>query len=399
MVGNVRLPFLASVDTCTLCGSCYNACPTNAITFSKKHLDFSYPEVNEEKCIGCKQCQKKCPVVTPLQFCNLMDDCTAWIARNPDPEIRKKSTSGGVFYAAAQYVLQQGGYVCGAVFDDEFHVKHICSDNISDVYRMMGSKYAQSYMGMVYQQVKELLDNGKLVLYTGCPCQVAGLNAFLRENYEKLITFELICHGIPSDRMLMEYISMQESKNKSKLTHISFRSKTTGWLNSSMEINFANHRKYHQLITSDAYMRGYFGNVYLKESCYQCRFRSFSSGADCMIGDFWGAEVEKHPFDNQSGISSVLAQGQKGVNFICSLPLEKHKWDLEGIVRYNKSIITSQKPSDTRERFYGYAEKYGYEKAMKKYLSEPIKKKMERKARYYLRCAYYRLKGKTPPLY
>lgn len=396
---NEKLPILASVDTCTLCGSCYNACPTQAITFSKEYLDFSYPQVNVEKCIGCKQCQKKCPIVTPLQVDHPMDDCTAWIARNPDLEIRKKSTSGGVFYAAAQYVLQKGGYVCGAVFDDAFHVRHICSNEISDVQKMVGSKYAQSDMGTVYQQVKALVDKGVLVLYTGCPCQVAGLNAFLRESYENLLTFELICHGIPSDRMLMEYTSMQESKNKSNLTNINFRSKTTGWLNSSIEIDFANHRKYHQVITADTYMRGYFGNVYLKESCYNCRFRSFQSGADCMMGDFWGAEVEKHPFDNQSGISAVLARGQKGANFFIKLPLEMQKWDLNGIIRYNKTIISSQKPSDIRAQFYAYAEEYGYEKALKKYLSEPIKVKMKRKLRYYLRCMYNRIMGREKPLY
>ena len=393
-----KLPTLASVQTCTLCGSCKNTCPTDAISFIKNYLDFSYPEVDASKCVGCKQCEKKCPVVTPLQVDVTLENCSAWIGRNPDEQVRKQSTSGGVFYAAAEYVLQQGGYVCGAVFDNDFHVKHICSNQISDVRKMMGSKYAQSDMGNVYQQVVKLLERGIPVLFTGCPCQVAGLKAFLRKDYDSLMTIELICHGVPSDRMLQEYLSMQKAKYKAKPQNIVFRSKRTGWLNSSIEIKFENNKFYKQLISVDGYMKGYFGNVTLKESCYKCQFRSFRSGSDCMMGDFWGAEVEKHPFDNKSGISAIIAQGNKGTSFIKKLNLNCQEWSVDGVVKYNKTITTSQSPSLLRAEFYEYSKKYGYSKAMKKYFFETPDQMIKRKLRYAMRFWYYRLSGKgTPP--
>lgn len=399
MVGNEKLPILASVDTCTLCGSCYNACPTHAITFSKVYLDFCYPQVNEENCIGCKQCQKKCPVVTPLRVGNPMDDCTAWIARNPDPEIRKKSTSGGVFYAMAQHVLRQNGYVCGAVFDEDFHVKHICSNQLTDVKRMMGSKYAQSDMGNMYQQVKQLVEKGIQVLFTGCPCQIAGLNAYLGKTYKSLITMEVICHGIPSAHMLQSYIKLLSQKYNSEPITFNCRDKTCGWHTSSVKVQFKNGAVYRKPITVDAYMKGFLGNVYLKSACFNCSFRGFHSNADCMIGDFWGAEVELPDLDDNTGLSGVLVHNEKVINLLHLAGVELYDAKFDQILRYNRNILESPEASDLRPKFYECAKNGCYEDAIQLYFWEDVGQFLKRKMRYYLRYIYYRFRGKKPPLY
>lgn len=399
MVEDKKLPILASVDTCTLCGSCYNACPTDAITFSKEHLDFFYPLVNEKICIGCKKCQYKCPVVTPLQVQNTLDNCTTWIARNPDPEIRMKSTSGGVFYAVAQHVIQKGGYVCGAVFDDKLCVKHICSNQISDVYKMMGSKYAQSDMGNVYQQVMKLVEKRVPVLFTGCPCQVAGLNAILGKSYECLVTMEVICHGIPSGHMLKSYIKLLSHKYKSEPITFNYRDKASGWHSCSVRAQFKNGTVYCKPTTADAYMRGFLGNTFLKPACFKCTFRGFRSNADCMIGDFWGAEVEAPNLDDNTGLSCVLVHNQNVIKLLRTSGVELYNAELNQILKYNRNILESPNPSDLRDEFYDYAEKTCYQRAIQRYFWETPVQLFRRKLRYYSRCIYYRLRRKSPPLY
>ena len=152
----------------------------------------------------------------------------------------------------------------------------------------MGSKYAQSDMGYCYREIKDVLEKGHKVLFSGCPCQVAGLRTFLGKEYPNLLLVELICHGIPSDHMLQTYIGMQERKYSAKLTKLEFRNKAKGWHNSSVRMEFSHHRVHSKPITADAYMNGFLGSITLKSACYRCHFRNFTAGSDIILGDFWG---------------------------------------------------------------------------------------------------------------
>lgn len=389
-----------NVQDCVLCGSCMNICPVNAISFQKEYLDFCYPEIDKKKCIGCDLCERVCPVLKEIvSFSNRMNSPLAYIARNRSSEVRRRSTSGGIFFAAAQYVLSMGGYICGAIFDDDFHVKHICTNDVEQVQRMLGSKYAQSDMGDIFRQVKDILLRGTLVLFTGCPCQIAGLNAYLRKNYDNLILMELICHGIPSDKMLQSYIQLLESLYHAKLTQIQFRNKDKGWHCSAVSASFLNGSSYRNPITVDAYMRGFLGNIYLKESCYHCKFRSFKSGADLMIGDFWGAETEMPQIDDNTGLSAVLIHSKKGNEFFHQLDIDCYETNVERIIYYNRSIIESAQPNKNRHIFYQCAEINGYPNAIYKILWEKIIDKWKRQVHYVLRCIYYKLSGRGKPLY
>ena len=386
-----------SVQECAICGACINVCPVDAISLDKVHLDFRYPQINEDICIHCNQCEKACPI---LGNKGNPDDGypVAFAAKSENDPMRMRSSSGGAFYELADQMLRDGGYVCGAVFDDEFHVKHILSNAKEDILRMMGSKYAQSDMGYCYREVKDVLEKGCKVLFSGCPCQVAGLRTFLGKEYPNLLLVELICHGIPSDHMLQTYIGMQERKYGARLTRMEFRNKKKGWHNSSVRMEFGHHRTYSKPITADAYMNGFLGSVTLKPTCYQCHFRNFTAGSDIILGDFWGAEVEL-PEDDNKGISAILVNSGKGMDIIDRCNLALTPANVETVIKYNKNLLCSAAVSPQRSSFYAHADTNGLEEAIRIYLEESTIQKLKRQSRYALRCIWHTIRGKGKPLY
>ncbi len=386
-----------SIADCTLCGACINACPTDAIRLKKQYLDFCYPDIDANLCINCNKCELSCPILGekskpengfPIAFA----------AQSKNDEVRIRSSSGGAFYEFADKMLKDGGYVCGAVFDEEFHVKHIVSNSKNDVYRMMGSKYAQSDMGYCYREIKDVLEKGHKVLFSGCPCQVAGLRTFLGKEYRNLLLVELICHGIPSDLMLQMYIGMQERKYSAKLTKLEFRNKAKGWHNSSVRMEFSHHRVHSKPITADAYMSGFLGSITLKSACYRCHFRNFTAGSDIILGDFWGAEVEL-PEDDNKGMSAILVETGKGLRMLERCHLTSLSVQIETVTKYNRNLIQSAEVNQQREPFYTFAEKNGLEAAIQNYLEEGYMQRLKRHVDYALRCVWNAIRGKGKPLY
>ena len=387
-----------SVADCTLCGGCINACPTDAIRLKKQYLDFCYPDIDANLCINCNKCELSCPILGekskpengfPIAFA----------AQSKNDEVRIRSSSGGAFYEFADKMLKDGGYVCGAVFDEEFHVKHIVSNSKNDVYRMMGSKYAQSDMGYCYREIKDVLEKGHKVLFSGCPCQVAGMRTFLGKEYRNLLLVELICHGIPSDQMLQAYIRMQEKKYGAKLKRMEFRNKTKGWHNSAVRMEFENGKIYAEPMTIDAFMQGYFRGVSLKESCFSCQFRNFASGSDLTIGDFWGAEIEMSHIDDNKGLSVVISNSQKGTVFLEKTMTSCVPVKMDNILKYNQALVRPFSIGEQRTVFYKYATEKGAEKAIEQFFYEKLLQKIKRKSRFTLRYVWYIVRGKGKPLY
>ena len=387
-----------SVQECAICGACFNACPVDAIHFGKAYLDFRYPEIDATCCVHCNQCEKACPVLESKSKPEAGYPI-AFAAKSNDDSVRLHSSSGGVFYELADQMLRDGGYVCGAVFDDEFHVKHILSNAKEDILRMMGSKYAQSDVGYCYREVKDVLEKGCKVLFSGCPCQVAGLRTFLGKEYPNLVLVELICHGIPSDHMLQTYIGMQERKYGAKLTKMEFRNKKKGWHNSSVRMEFENGRVHSEPMTFDTYMQGYFRGVTLKESCFSCQFRGFKSGSDLTIGDLWGAEISIPDMDDNNGLSAVIVNSEKGTLFLNRSKIIRRQFEIDKILKYNQSLLTSFDEGAQRTAFYSYTERYDLERAIEAFFQETLLQKAKRKFRFFLRYAWYTLQGKGKPLY
>lgn len=384
-------------EKCTLCGSCVQGCPVQAISIKKKYLDFVYPEINPSLCMHCNKCEKLCPVASGLDESQHALR-TPFLAKNRNNDIRKESTSGGAFYALANSILSQGGYVAGAVMDQQFQVHHILSSKTSDIKRMMGSKYANSDMKQVFTEIKEKLLAGGIVLFCGCACQIAGLRSFLTannlQNFDKVYFMEVICHGVPSQRMLDEYLKVQRKLQKSEIADIRFRDKERGWHSSSVVIHFKNGKKYSEPITVDAFMNGFLSGVTLKEACYDCQFKQYRSGCDFMFGDFWGAEIEVPELDDNLGISAIIANTEKGISLLRQSDIELYSYFVDPIIRYNRNILEATSRNPLRTEFYQYAGKHGYNVAIQKYFWETKGQKLRRRILFFFRKIKHLIQGK-----
>lgn len=346
-VSDVKNVSLIDSKNCASCMSCEQTCSQHAITMTKNDLGFSYPIVDEEKCNNCGKCLNNCPANEPIILGNNNDQCYAIMGSN---DVRINSSSGGVFPIIAQKIIDNGGYVAGAVFDKEYNVKHIVSNKIWDVKKMYSSKYAESDLNDVYRQIKSLLDEDKMVLFSGCPCQTAGLNAFLGKKYEKLVSVSVVCAGVPSAKVFKEYIA--NLSNNKKIKEISFRNKRKfGW-GTGLFIRYEDGTEYVADSQNDVYMRGFLSGLYLKDACYECDFKN-DMYSDIVLGDYWGINSILK-FDDGLGTSYVSVNSEKGKKLISSCMFDYKKVDRqikEQAVVFNPKIRHSMKIPIYRDKF------------------------------------------------
>lgn len=385
-------------NQCSLCRACSNICPIEAISYDNSVNGFQYPVIDFDKCIKCNKCEKVCPVLhKPYKVSKEFPKCFA--ARSKEKDVRLKSTSGALFYEAAKYTIEHGGYVCAAVFDSDFNVKHIISNEISDLNRMRGSKYLLSNTKNIYREIKKVLDQNKMLLFCGCPCQVAGLNNYLQKPFDNLFLIDFICEGIPSQEIFNEYKQVLERKYKSKVVEYQFRKKIYGWHNSYVEVRFENGKCYRKPFTVDAYTKALLSRTIMNEACYQCQFKNFQSGSDLTIGDFWGAEITLKEFDDNTGISAVFANNIKGMNMLKKIQIEKIPVNKEVIVKYNLNVEKASHPGEKRMEFLELGEKKGYGNAIVELFKESRIQIFKRKIGYYKRYFRNMLEGKGRPIY
>ncbi|MGN1343319.1 MAG: Coenzyme F420 hydrogenase/dehydrogenase, beta subunit C-terminal domain, partial [Traorella sp.] len=270
---------------------------------------------------------------------------------NKNEEIRKESSSGGVFYELAKYIIEKKGVVFGARFNDEWEVVHDYCEKIQDINKFMGSKYSQSKIGNSFQLIKEFLNEGRLVLFIGTPCQVEGLNSFLGKEYENLVLVDFICHGVPSPLIWNSYL---ECMNKEKITKINFRNKEFGWTNFSLRIDYTNQDKYVSLFKNDIYMKGFLKDIYLRPSCYSCSFRGMNKISDFTLGDFWGVKKIKPDMFDDKGISILILNSKKSEMIFESIKQFFIFEDVNtnDVIKHNKPLISSPKIPKQRKKFY-----------------------------------------------
>lgn len=366
---------------CSGCGVCENICPVKAISMCADEEGFLYPNINEKKCIGCQKCQKQCPILNTEKKQSKKDENTAYAAKTKKESVLQSSSSGGIFTEIATFILENEGVVFGAAFDNEFHVKHIGISHINDLHKLQGSKYVQSEIGNTYIEAKEYLDAGKMVLFTGTPCQIAGIYNFLNREYENLYTQDIVCHGVPSPMVWKKYIEFREQKALGKTKKIYFRNKKYGWKNYSIQFEFTNHVEYLKEFSEDIYMRGFLKNIFLRPSCYQCKFKTMTRRSDITLADFWGIEKVCPEMYDKKGTSLVMLNSQKG-NEIFDLVKNSIDWsrvDFSEAAKYNSSIFMSVKKNDDREEFLKCVYEKNFQFTAKTYLRLPIKEKMKRR--------------------
>lgn len=299
-------------ENCTGCMACYNKCPKGAITISYSKAGFYTPHIDTDKCVDCGLCYSVCPQNKEIQNRHETTICYAVMAKD---EVRKNSASGGVFAAIAKEYINNGGYVCGAAFSDDFkHVNHIIINKLNDLIRLQNSKYVQSNIGNTFIQIKQLLEDGKRVLFSGTPCQVAGLNNYLGLKYDNLLTIDIVCHGIPSPLVWEKYLA--EISKDQKIKSVSFRNKSYGWHNSYFLEIQTDKKFFKDKSDKNLYYRTFFDHLLINESCYSCKYTNLTREGDLTLGDFWGIENYDTKLDDNKGTSLVLVNTDKGRNIL-----------------------------------------------------------------------------------
>lgn len=337
---------------CTGCAACYNICPQDAIEMELDENGFYKTKIEQKKCVECNLCVKTCPVISPCYNNNNQEPETyAYMAAD---NIREKSSSGGVFYNLAKTVLNRNGVVCGVAHKDDFTTQHVLVEDEEGLKKIRGSKYVMSDVGGIYREIRKKLDEGKSVLFSGCPCQVAGLNAYLGERAmdENLLTVDLICHGIPSVKAFKKYIADMHANRE--INYIGYKEKAYGW-HASMTIDFANGERYNSPCEKDVYFWSYLSGVNKNESCGTCKFAKLPRQGDITIGDFWGISKYKKELNDGKGTSVVLinnSKGQKYFNEIENQAKLVERTPLDAAIPENANLVQSPKNHVSRNQFF-----------------------------------------------
>lgn len=332
---------------CCGCEACRQVCPRQCITMASDAEGFLYPVVDSSKCVDCGMCEKVCPVISQAEA---RRPITAFAAKHSDEQVRKDSSSGGAFTAIAKSVIARRGVVFGAAFDSHWGVEHRCADTVNGIVAFRGSKYVQSRIGEAFRSAKRELDEGRVVLFSGTPCQIAGLRRFLRKDYQRLLTVEVVCHGVPSSMIWADYLSYLSSGDK--VVSVDFRNKAKGWKMFGIKVVLSNNGEYYSSLLKDLYMQGFLQNIYLRPSCYDCPAKSGKSGSDIALADFWGIEQVCPHIDDDKGVSLAMAYTQKGLKAIEEAGLSLVETDFDVACRLNPAIDHSVDEPECRSRFF-----------------------------------------------
>ena len=337
---------------CSGCGACQEVCPKDAINLKYNNEGFLVPEIDSEKCVKCGICLKKCTSENPVYKNEAKPKCYAMMASD---EIREISSSGGMFTVAAKYVIEQGGYVAGAAYEQDYKVEHIIINNIGDLWRLRGSKYMQSYAAKVYPEIKKLLKDGKMVLFTGMPCQVAGLYSYLGQEYANLYTIDLLCHGITSSKVFEKYHN--DVLGAKKLNRLEFKQKTPWGWHAGINAYFTDGTTYQKPLESDMYFIAYLKSISKNTTCGKCVSNKLPRQGDLTIGDFWGIPKYDEEMSDLKGTSVVLVNNKKAEEFFEKLKsgMKKVREEpLEVAIRGNHIIKGPYRLHKNREEFFEY---------------------------------------------
>lgn len=337
---------------CCGCTACINICPKNCIEMKEDNEGFLYPEVDKERCIQCGLCTKTCPIINKIDN---MNNTIAVVSYYNNEKIRLKSSSGGLFSAIAEYILENNGIVFGAAFDSNFHVKHIYIDKVEDLNFLRGSKYVQSNLEGIFKKVKEFISEEKKVLFSGTECQIEGLKKYLGSfDNELLYTIDILCHGVPNDKLWMKYLKWQEKKYEAQVSRAFFRYKKYGWKKYAMLLEFSNNIAYEEINNKDAFFNLFIGNICLRPSCHQCKFKNINRASDITLGDCWKVETHSPEMDDDKGTSIVLIHSEKGKRLYDNIKIKTTSKiiDLKDAIPSNAESLNSAIPHMNRNKFF-----------------------------------------------
>lgn len=386
---------------CCGCEACVQVCPKQCITLKEDREGFLYPLVNASICVDCGLCEKTCPVInqgTPHE------PISVYAAVNPDEEIRRQSSSGGIFTLLAETVIADNGVVFGARFDKHWNVVHDYTETLEGLAAFRGSKYVQSRIGNAYSQTEQFLKAGRKVMFTGTPCQVNGLKQFLRKEYANLLAVDFVCHGVPGPKVWRKYLDEEVArlcdKNSVSSHHISsfpdrdtlvksisFRNKALGWKKYSFVLTLSkastageqNTVSYSSLFYDNTYMQAFLANLSLRPSCYECPAKAGKSGSDITLGDFWGIENIDQSMDDDKGTSLLILNTQKGKEVFTDLNFNCKEEAYSRAVKHNSCIEASVAEPPYRKLFMTIFDRFGFNMAYRMVLSKRVMCKVFRR--------------------
>ena len=334
---------------CCGCAACVQACPKQCISFDEDEQGFRYPKVDTSLCIDCHLCERVCPVLNQAEP---RKPLATYAAINPDLAVRMQSSSGGIFSMLAEKTIEKGGVVFGARFDSQFEVEHAAADTMEGIKDFRGSKYLQSRIGNTYAEVRTLLRQGRKVLYTGTPCQIAGLKKFLGKDADNalLLTADVVCHGAPSPKVWRSYLDLISAPKAGKNTYslpqnaradisaIAFRDKSTGWKKygmvvlkssagksdensewSSLNAEKTDNVLLHETLDKNLFMHVFLKDLCLRPACHRCPAKAGRSGSDITLADYWGITNHHPQCDDDKGTSLLMVNTPAGEQAIAQL--------------------------------------------------------------------------------
>lgn len=368
-MNNEKVVLFNSKDECCGCGACENICPKNTIEMIEDKYGFIYPIIDEAKCIKCNLCNKVCAYQNS-KLENTYIESYAAISKTTN---LKESASGGAFSAIAEAFILDGGYVFGASLEkinNKINVTHTIASNIEELRKLKGSKYVQSEMKDTYTQIRKLLMEGNKVLFSGTPCQCDALRYFIGKKSDNLYIMDIICHGIPNNKLFNDYISFLETKFLKKISNFSFRSKEKGWGSYNAMVEFYDKTKTFFTSLQSSYYYLFLSSYIYRQNCYSCKYASSNRVSDITIGDYWGVENEHVDFLGESknninindGISCVIINSKKGQELFekykSSFIFEKSS--IDKMIKYNKQLVSPcSKPTERQKLLDMYTNK-GY---------------------------------------
>ena len=336
---------------CCGCSACASVCPRHCITMVEDSEGFLYPQVDEEACVNCGLCEKVCNELQPY---DTREPLQVLAAINKDEKVRQKSSSGGIFHLLAEKTIREGGVVFGARFDENWQVVIDYAEDMEGVEAFMGSKYVQARMENAYVDAKRFLNEGRKVLFSGTPCQVAGLHKFLRKSYDNLLSVDLICHGVPSPKVWRVYLE-EVVKQGQSISCVEFRNKEKGWKKFSFFLSYNGVGKTVSMLSplsENHFMKAFLGNIILRPSCYECKVKDCSSQSDITIADFWGIETLFPQMDDNKGTGMVFVNTEKGKSVLDFAQMRVAETTYDSIRPLNPACWRSAQPHSKREDFF-----------------------------------------------
>lgn len=367
------MKIICPTESCTGCMACVNVCSHKAINIVIDVEGFDRPWIDEKLCVDCGLCQKVCPINNHPDASEPLKVYSGWSA---DEDVRLSSSSGGAFTEIARPILEEGGVVFGCALNENLQAVHTYVENMKELAgRLRGSKYVQSRIEDSYRRVKDFLKEGRKVLFSGTPCQIAGLRNYLRKDYENLITVDLICHGIPSPLIFEDYKKYIKDEQKMEITDVKFRCKKSSWIFFNMTVTGHVEKKtlpfqYIGKYYSDPYIRGFLRNYFLRPSCHHCHFTSTKRCSDFTIADWWGYKKQgKEDKDFAcKGVSLLFANTHKAETITTQLRMILKERNLEEAIKTNRCLYAPYSPNVKRTSFWEDYSKLDFDKLIHKYM-------------------------------